>query len=103
MTVTTPLGPDDLLLVGFAGKEAISRLFDYSLDLIALNQTNIPFDKLLAQKVTVSLELADGHKRFFNGIVQRFSQASRDDTFTSYHMEVVPQFWLLTKNIQSRI
>ena len=41
MTVTTPLGPDDLLLVGFDGTEAISQLFSFQLDLVAENQTTI--------------------------------------------------------------
>ena len=103
MTVKTPLGPDSLLLVGFSGREAISQLFEYSLDLIAPDQAEIPFEKLLAQKVSVSLELPDSEKRYFSGIVRRFSQGRRDDTFTYYHMEVVPQFWLLKKKIQSRV
>jgi type VI secretion system secreted protein VgrG len=103
MTVKTPLGPDNLLLIGFSGREAISQLFEYSLELIAPNQAEIPFDKLLAQKVSVALELSDGQKRYFSGIVRRFSQGHRDDTFTYYRMEVVPQFWLLKKKIQSRI
>ena len=103
MTVKTPLGPDNLLLIGFSGREAISQLFEYSLELIAPNQAEIPFDKLLAQKVSVALELSDGQKRYFSGVVRRFSQGHRDDTFTYYRMEVVPQFWLLKKKIQSRI
>src|SRR5262249_7300860 len=77
--------------------------FDYRLELAALNHIEVPFDKLLGQKVTVSLELPEGQKRHFNGIVHRCSQGTRDDTFTSYQVELVPQFWLLTKNIQSRI
>jgi type VI secretion system secreted protein VgrG len=103
MTVKTPLGSDNMLLVGFSGREALSRLFEYKLDLVVPNHTEIAFDKLLAEKVTVSLELANGAERYFNGIVKRVAQGQRDDTFTSYQMEVVPQLWLLTKTFQSRI
>src|SRR5262245_30024301 len=103
MTVKTPLGPDALLLVAFSGQEAISRLFSYRLELVAPNQVDVAFDKLLAQKVTVSVELPQNQKRHFNGIVKRCSQGSRDDTFTTYLIELVPQLWLLTKNFQSRI
>jgi type VI secretion system secreted protein VgrG len=103
LSVKTPLGDDELLLVGFSGHEGISHLFDYSLDLIAKNETSIPFENLLAKKVTVSLETTKAQKRFFNGVVRRVSQGHRDATFTSYRMEVVPQFWLLTKKIQCRI
>jgi type VI secretion system secreted protein VgrG len=31
------------------------------------------------------------------------SQGNRDNTFTSYRMVVVPQFWFLTRRAQSRI
>jgi type VI secretion system secreted protein VgrG len=104
MTVTTPLGPDDLLLVGFAGNEAISRLFSFQLDLVAENQTTIPFEQLLGQKMTIHLTLRDSPptKRHFSGICVRLSQSAQDNTFTSYRAEVVPEFWMLTKKAQSR-
>jgi type VI secretion system secreted protein VgrG len=103
LAVTTPLGPDALLLVGFTGHEAVSHLFSFQLDLLAENRTAIAFDKLLGQSVTVRLAVSDAENRFFNGICNRFSQGSRGDTFTSYRMEIVPQFWLLTRRAQSRI
>jgi len=103
MTITTDLGADALLLVGLSGREGMSHLFEYDLDLISTNITDIPFDKLLGQKVTVNLELPDKQKRHFSGIVKRFSQGHRDDIFTYYRMEVVPKCWLLTKKVQSRI
>ena len=91
MTVTTPLGKDDLLLVGFRGHEAISQLFDFQLDLLAENETEVPFEKLLGQKVTVqpgprgrqdvatSAASATGSAR-----------ATRDSTFTAYQLEHGP-------------
>src|SRR5262249_55007498 len=69
----------------------------------AENRTDVSFDKLLGQAVTVTLLLPQGGKRYFNGICNRVSQGQRDNTFTHYHMEVVPMLWLLTKNSQSRI
>ncbi|HYE65342.1 MAG TPA: type VI secretion system tip protein TssI/VgrG, partial [Pyrinomonadaceae bacterium] len=103
MAVTTPLGPDVLLLVGFKGYEAISQLFNFQLDMIAENKTEVAFDKLLGQKVTIRLSLPDEKKRYFSGICNRVSQGIRDKTFTTYRAEIVPQFWLLTKRAQSRI
>jgi type VI secretion system secreted protein VgrG len=103
MRVTTPLGPDALLLTGFSGQEGISQLFHFTLDLIAENKTDVPFEKLLGQKVVMELALPNKKPRFFNGIASRISQAERDETFTTYRMEVVPQLWLLTRITQSRI
>jgi type VI secretion system secreted protein VgrG len=104
MSVTTPLGPDKLLLVGFSGSEAISRPFNFQLELEAdnKNQQEIAFDKLLGQKITVQLAQADNKPRYFSGICSRFSQGERSTVFTAYRLEIVPQFWLLTHISQSR-
>ena len=103
MEVTTPLGKDKLLLVGFTGQESVSRLFSFNLALIAENNTDVAFDKLLGQKITIRLDLLEREKRFFNGICKRISQGERGEVFTSYRMEIVPQLWVLTKRAQSRI
>jgi type VI secretion system secreted protein VgrG len=103
LQVITPLGPDTLLLVGFSGREAISQLYSFHLDLIAENKREIAFDKLLGQAVAVSLVLPNGKARYFQGICSRFAQGSRDADFTHYEMEIVPQPWLLTQRSQSRI
>jgi type VI secretion system secreted protein VgrG len=97
LTITTPLGKDVLLIVGLTGHEAISQLFNFQLDLLAWNDTVVPFDKLLGQQVTVNLLTPAGQKRYFNGLCIRFSQGRRDENFTFYRMEIVPQFWLLTR------
>jgi type VI secretion system secreted protein VgrG len=106
MAVTTPLGKDAMLLVGFMGHEAISQFFSFQLDVLAENtrEKEIAFEKLLGQKITVQLDLAGGKdKRFFSGICSRVTQFERDATFTGYRMELVPQFWLLTRRAQSRV
>jgi type VI secretion system secreted protein VgrG len=67
----------------------------------------VAFEKLLGQKVTVTIQ---GDKpRYFNGIIRRLTQGHRVKGADSEHMmlhfeaEIVPQLWLLTKNVQSRI
>jgi type VI secretion system secreted protein VgrG len=108
IAVSTPLGPDVLSLVGFTAEESLSRLFTYHLDLIAENQAEVPFEKLLGQSITLELGWSAGQaprekKRFFNGICSRIAQGERDKEFTSFRMEVVPRMWLLTRRVQSRI
>jgi type VI secretion system secreted protein VgrG len=103
LAVATPLGDDTLILVGLTGHEAVSHLFNFQLDLIAENQTTVAFDKLLGQNITFRLAVSDSEDRFYNGLCSRFSQGARDDTFTSYRMQIVPTFWLLTRRAQSRI
>lgn len=103
ISVQSPLGKDALLLAGFTGREAISQIFKFELDLVAANNTPVPFEKLLGQKLTVETALPSGKKRFFNGIVSRMGEGARGGEFTQYWVEIVPQFWLLTKRFQSRI
>ena len=103
LEVTTPLGKDVLLLVGFTGQEAVSRLFSFQLDLMAENDKDIAFDKLLGQKISIRVTLPKDQKRFFSGICNRFSQGEQDEIFTRYRLEMVPELWKLTKKAQSRI
>ncbi|HXA05587.1 MAG TPA: type VI secretion system tip protein TssI/VgrG [Bryobacteraceae bacterium] len=101
--INTPLGEDVLLLQGFSGQEAISSLFQFDLDLIAENRQTVAFDKVLGQKVSIELILPDEGTRYFHGIISSFSQGGRGVRFTTYHAEMVPEFWLLTRRVQSRI
>lgn len=105
MAVSTPLGPDKLLLVGFEGTEQLSALYSFRLDLVAPNSgaKEIKFEKLLGQELAVALTMDDGSPRIFRGICRRFEQGERDAEFTSFRAEIVPQFWLTTRTAQSRI
>jgi type VI secretion system secreted protein VgrG len=103
LAIETPLGKDTLLLIGFSGQEAISQLFSFQLETLAKNETAIPFEQLMGQNVTVEWELPTNNKRFCNGIVVRLLEGRRDKIFTEYTLEIVPQLWLLTRKVQSRI
>ncbi|MBW1745111.1 MAG: type VI secretion system tip protein VgrG, partial [Deltaproteobacteria bacterium] len=108
IAIDTPLGKDALLLAGFHGIEGISDLFSFELDLLSENH-NIKFEDIIGKNVAVSIILADGDKRFFNGIISSFSQgrgsseADKDSPFSHYAATMVPWFWLLTRTADSRI
>ena len=102
IAIDTPLGKDVFLLHGFAAQEAISRLFRISAELYSEN-ASIDFTKIIGQQVTISLQLADGSKRYFNGHVSRFAQTGMDERFTHYHAEIVPWLWFLTRRADCRI
>jgi len=103
LRVNTPLGPDELLLTGFWGTEAISTLFGYRLEMLAENKTKVAFDAILGQKVTVYLALADGSETYLNGLCVKLAQGGRNDLFTEYEAALVPDVWRLTRKAQSRI
>ena len=105
--MTTPLGDNVLLVTGFRGHEEISTLFSFELNLIAENSTVIDFSQLVGNGIALSVATpGEGEAvewRYFNGMCARFSQGNRNEEFTSYYAEVVPQVWLLTRRFQSRI
>src|SRR5947209_2415586 len=107
MAITTPLGKGVLLLDTFSGTEAISQLFHFKVGMYAEADRKVPFEQLLGQKVTVTLQ--GEPVRYFNGIVSRLSQGQRTQgldknaVFVHFEAEIVPHLWLLTKNVQSRI
>ena len=102
IAIETPLGKDALLLASFAAHEGVSRLFRISAEFLSEN-ASIDFTKIIGQKVTISINLADGSKRYFSGHVSRFSQTGVDERFTHYHAEIVPWLWFLTRRADCRI
>ncbi len=108
--ITTPLGPDALLLRRIRGSEGISELFDLDLEVLAPNDVEVPFDALLGQSVTVSVYGLEGSPvRHFNGICAELEAGPRETveadkkTFTSYRLRVVPKVWLLGLVHRSRV
>jgi type VI secretion system secreted protein VgrG len=97
LSIQTPLGPDKLLLRSFTGHEGVSQLFNFQLDMLS-EDSNINFDQIVGQNVTVSMKLADNKtKRYFNGILSRFSQLPNEGRFAHYQAEMVPWLWFLTR------
>ena len=102
LILTTPLGKDALLLLGFQGREAISEMFRFELQTAWEDQKNLlPFDQLLGKKVTIEMTYS-ANKRYINGMVSRITQGFRDDKFTYYVLEVVPELWLLGRKQDCR-
>jgi len=100
--VTTPLGPDVLLLKGFSGVEAVSAPFELSLDLLSEDET-VAAASLLRKSVDVHMKLASGGERVFNGLVREFRQLGRQDKLVEYRMKIGPALWFLKLTGESRI
>jgi type VI secretion system secreted protein VgrG len=95
-------------LTEFIGTEGISMPFSFELTLLSETH-NIDFTKIIGENVTVSITLADGNVRFFNGIISRFSQgrgggeSGGDPRFSHYRATLVPWLWLASRYTNSRI
>ena len=100
--ITSPLGPDVLLLNEMGGGEELGRLFSYELQLNSLD-ANIDLNQLLGKPMSVGLQLADGGERYFHGIVARCSQNIDQGQFASYQVTLRPWLWLLSRTSDCRI
>jgi type VI secretion system secreted protein VgrG len=108
LSLDTPLGKDVLLLAKLQGQEGLSELFYFDIELFSEKQT-VAFEDIVGKSVTIAIFLADGSKRYINGLISRFSQEYGMKKFggefqTSYFSAtVVPWLWLLTRTANFRI
>lgn len=101
-TVLTPLGKDKLLFKSLQGTEQLSDLFHFQIEMLSQSST-IDFNDIINQPITIQVEFAPQHVRYFNGIVTRFTQAGSEARFTIYHAEIRPWLWQLTLTKNCRI
>ncbi len=102
LKVSTPLGPDKLLLRSFRGDERISGLFQFTLELVSEDNA-IDFQSIVGKPVTVTLSLSNDTEHHLNGIVGRFVQEETNLRLTRYFADIHPWLWLLTKTSDCRI
>ncbi len=102
--LTTPLGENALIVRTLTGREGISQLFHFELGVVWQNSTPMKFTDILGKTVTIEIVESTPH-RYINGIVQSVEQGilDREHDLTYYTLHVVPNTWILTRNVQSRI
>jgi type VI secretion system secreted protein VgrG len=107
LAVTTPLGPDAVLLARLSGYGALSEPFVFELELLA--EDPVSFPALLGQAASVRLEAPGCPLRHVNGIVRSLTEAGQvrsargGVTFRRYRAELVPKLWLLSLRQDSRV
>jgi len=68
ISISTPLGADVLVLRSFTGREAISELFNFQLELVS-EKPPVNLESIIGQNVTVSVVQNAGSTRYLNGFV----------------------------------
>ncbi|MEM9556794.1 MAG: type VI secretion system tip protein TssI/VgrG [Acidobacteriota bacterium] len=101
-SVSSPLGKDVLLLRAFEGHDALSELFRFDLELESENH-DIDFTQIMGKSATIGVELADGSKRWFNGVVSHFLHAGGDSRLSRYRAALRPAFWMMDLTADCRI
>jgi type VI secretion system secreted protein VgrG len=102
--IITPLEPDALRFHRMHGREELSRLSDFTVELLGHpDRGDLDPDRILGQNVTIRLGLADDSSRYFNGFVTRFAQAGMHGRHHRYIASVRPWTWFLTRTSDCRI
>lgn len=102
-TFDSPLPPEqELQLLGFSGREAISELFSFQVELIS-QDARIELKKLIGKKVTLGIALADGSTKYISAHVSDFVHTGADGGIANYTAELVPWIWILSRRRDSRI
>lgn len=104
LKITTPLGEDALVLTALRGREAISELFHFEATAVWQNASALNFKDILGKNVTAEINSVAG-QRYFNGIVKSITEGAhdRERDITNYTLDIVPDTWLLTRTLNSRI
>ena len=102
LSVKTSLDDDVLLFHRMTANEKLGGLFQFDLDLLS-SDSEIKFQEMLGQGMTVQYQRQDNEMRFFHGIVSQFSQAGGHGDLFVYRAVLRPWFWFLTRTSDSRI
>ncbi len=101
-TVNSPLGKDTLLFKEMNGEERLSDLFHFHLQMLS-ESSELSMEQIVGKRMTLVMRFAEGHQRYFNGVVSRFVQGGGDPRFSVYYADLRPWLWLLTLSCNCRI
>lgn len=103
LRLTSPLGDDQLLPERLSVEEGVNQLFEMKLAVRAKRELVKP-EVLIGHLVTIDIEVREGIRRPFNGLVTRLSEGPPVTRgMRSYSLTVRPQMWLLSRRSDCRI
>ena len=105
LEVTTPLGPDKLIVSGVRGTEAISEPFSFQLQL-ASDDGSIDLQSLIRKPFVIQVKRQNGSARVIHGLVASIRQLgmdSGDEPVYYYEAQIAPWLWFLKLNSDNRI
>jgi len=91
-----------LVFDSMTATEALGRPFLYELEMSSTKAKG-ELMSLLGSSVTVQITLPDKSKRYFNGIIARLAYAGLRGGAFSYHIELRPWIWLLSRTQDCQI
>ncbi len=103
LRITSPLGPDALILRRLTVTEAIQRPFLIEAEVLSESMDLAPGD-LLGKSITCTVAAPGQPERHFQGMVRGFGRTGTVDRGTAtYRIQAVPLLWNLTRTADCRI
>jgi type VI secretion system secreted protein VgrG len=100
--VKSTLGDDALLFKSLELTEELGRLFICELELFT-TQSDIEIDDVLAQEMTVEIDLPNESKRHVHGFVSDMTLTGQAGEYFTYTVTLRPWLWFLTRISDCRI
>jgi type VI secretion system secreted protein VgrG len=92
----------DYTVTNFSGREAMSELFEFTLE--CETAAEMPHPKsFVGQPASFVVWPSSGSKRFFNGMVRSCTIAHRHEINTRFTLQIVPNLWLATQRKNCRV
>ena len=103
LEITSPLGPDVLVLRRLAVQEAIGRPFSITAEVVSTNM-DLQASALIGKAVTCAVKTRHAERRYFHGIVRAFVRLGpMGRGHAAYRIEAVPRLWQLSRTSDCRI
>jgi type VI secretion system secreted protein VgrG len=96
-----PMAIDALQVVSLKGREQISHLFQFDLDLVS-SDPDIDFTDVVNKPATLTMLRIDQEVQL-RGMIADFEVGGKTADWVAYRAVFVPRIWLLTLNYQTRI
>ncbi len=100
--LTTPLGPDKLLLTSFNAVEELSRPFEIRIEAESAD-ANLDFDAALGRNCAIRFVTQTNKTRHFSGILVEATWTGTILDRHEYELVLRPWLWLLTQASENRI
>jgi type VI secretion system secreted protein VgrG len=100
--ITGSFAPGTFGVEHFGGWDSLGSPFSYDATLLS-NSATFDISSLVGDTVTITVSLADGNTRYFNGYVTRMSLVDIFDTHVRYQIHVEPWLSMLSARINNRI
>jgi type VI secretion system secreted protein VgrG len=97
------LDADRVLLTRLKGREAISELFHFDLELAVEADKPLDFAQVLGQPTTITFQTGNAAARTVKGILSKLRQVRKGGRFLTYTAEFVPPLWRRSIDLDSDV